>query len=249
MLQAAPAWSYVIKGVEVLQGNMEISFPADPGLSPGDDIWVYQKNSTGKLVLAGRFKVLSCDLEACKARTSTLKKGATLTSKDYFSTTDLKRDRSRSLNQMAISFGTPLIKGYNLSYFRGMSRDLRLGVKGGVVDSTIRNVNVTGKYFAVTADYRAYTSGAFSLDPAMELGQLRSTLDFKDINGPEFGDNVPYVSLGVNAWVEWPGFFLRGKAAYDHNFFKSEYSDGAADYSVPFRGGLVIFEIGLGVSF
>lgn len=250
-LLSTSALAFEIKSVKV--ENNVVTFPAQHDLSEGNEIYVYSRGEDKKLSHVAILKITRCDLDECDAKVLKIKKGAQLFTNSYYSTKNLKTGApgggSNRKNLLFVTYGGPLTRGYNFGFLREINNNLKAGLKAGLIDATIGKVGVEGRYFALQADFKFTNIASIDVNPYGEVGYLQTTLDFAKINGPEFDENVPYVGLGLNLWKTWSSFSLLVKGGYAHNFYKATYSDDIADYSLPFSGGLIVFEVGAGLTF
>ncbi|HXH73647.1 MAG TPA: hypothetical protein VNJ08_01680 [Bacteriovoracaceae bacterium] len=238
-----------LKPIKLLENNKGVIFHSENDLHAGDELFVYTKKNK-KLSFTSMLKITSCDIEQCEAKLVKMKKGTKLSLGDYYSNKNLQKPGSTNKNYGYVAVGSPLTLGLNLGYFKEWTNTLKLGGKVGIINAEIAKVGVSGNYLAVQLDSKLADWEKIEFNPYAEIGYLRTNLDFKKINGPKFDDNVPYLGFGLNVWKFWDRFFLLGKGGYSYNFYEGKYSeDGIADYTLPFKGGLIVFELGAGMSF
>lgn len=221
-------------------------FPYDPELSKGKNLFIYKGEKDYRLEALG--VIDDCDTSVCKGRITKARKGSKITSEQMFLTH--KYQEWEKKHYAYFSYGGPLIHGLGGGYLYDYSKEIRLGMRAGVMDHELGKIGVSGYFASLQGEMKGWGTKGSELNPYAEIGLLKATLDFAQFNGTENQVQAPFIGVGLNGKLIWDQYFLLGKMGYTHNFLKNSSPDSLGNiYTVTFAGGLLTLEFGLGMSF
>jgi hypothetical protein len=256
------AQAHRVKAVSVLPDNRSVIFTLSNYLKEGAHVWVYAKNSSGKFGLAALLKISTCDVDSCTGIVTKIKKGLVLTAQDYYSTEQVKSKVKNGTSSKGtaskgqdtkdhlwLTYGGPLAFGISAAYLKQFGDDFRFGFGAGIVSADIGNVGFSGQYADVLGEYVLWDMQEWQIHPYVQVGYLKTELDFKKVNGSKFSSNAPFAGLGMNLRYEGESWFGIFRGGYSMAMYESSYTDTNGSYTSPVSGGIVIFEVGVGYRF